>query len=100
MELDQCFEVKLYQVVGLDQRFGVELYLDQCSVVLQGDPSLPNLKGGPSQSHIAIPHDRARYQSTQAKHIFQIYLLLMLQLGKCFTGFILALPHVGARLML
>ena len=82
VEPDQCFEVKLYHVVELDQCFGVELYLDQCSLVLQGDPSLPNFKGGPSQPHVAIPLDRARYQSTQAKHIFHIYLLLMLQLGK------------------
>ena len=72
VELDQCSEDKLYDMVELDQ----------CSLVLQGDPSLPNFKGEPSQPHLAIPHDRARYQSTQAKHIFQIYLLLMLQLGK------------------
>ena len=72
VDLDKCFEVKLYHMVELDQ----------CSLVLQGDPSLPNFKGGPSQPHLAIPHDRARYQSNQANHIFQIYLLLMLQLDK------------------
>ena len=82
LKLDQCFEVELYHVVVLGQCFGVELYLDQCSLFLQGDPSLPNFKGGPSQPHLAIPHDRARYQSTQAKNIFQSYLLLMLQLSK------------------
>ena len=82
VEPNQCFEVKLYHVVKLDQCFGVELYLDQYSLFLQGDPSLPNFKGGPSQPHLAIPHDRARYQSIQAKHIFQIYLSLILQLGK------------------
>ena len=82
VELDQCFEVKLYHMVELDQCFGVELYLDQCCLFLQGDPSLPNFKCGPSQPYLAIPHDRARYQSTQAKHIFYIYLLLMVQLGK------------------
>ena len=86
VEVDQCFEVKLYHVVEVDQCFGAEHYhmaeLDKCSLFLQGDPSLPNFKGGPSQPHLAIAHDRARYQSTQAKHIFQIYLLLMLQLGK------------------
>ena len=71
VKLDECFEVKLYHVVELDQCFGFELYLDQCSLFLQGDPRLPNLKGGPSQPHLALAHDRARYQSTQEKNIFQ-----------------------------
>ena len=39
VELDECFEVKLYHVVDLDQCFGVELYhvvdLDQCFLCLE-----------------------------------------------------------------
>ena len=39
VELDQCFEGKLYHVVEIDQCFGVELYhvvdLDQCFLCLE-----------------------------------------------------------------